>query len=102
MRPAGQKSRLGVFEFIISHALSIVSHVHRMAHSETIRRLISRCRNGFQREDRPKKEFTLSDIVVVGIVNEKDPNGIFKPASLRRIFELTEFSGTPLRGPQIQ
>ncbi len=45
-----------------------------------------------------KKEFTLSDIVVVGIVNEKDPNGVFNPASLRKIFELTEFSKT-LRWP---
>jgi predicted RND superfamily exporter protein len=45
-----------------------------------------------------KKDFTLSDIVVVGIVNKKDPNGVFNPASLARIYELAEFAKT-LRWP---
>ncbi len=39
-----------------------------------------------------KKEFSLSDMVVVGIVNETHPNGVFNTASLSRIFKLTEFS----------
>jgi uncharacterized protein len=39
-----------------------------------------------------KKLFNLSDLVVVGIVNDKDPNGIYNPASLTRIYELTQFS----------
>ena len=41
-----------------------------------------------------KKDFALSDIVVVGIVNNKDPNGVFNPQSLARIYELTEFAKT--------
>ncbi len=41
-----------------------------------------------------KEQFTLNDIVVVGIVNNKDPNGVFNPASLTRIYELTEFAKT--------
>ncbi len=41
-----------------------------------------------------KERFTLSDIVVVGIVNNKDPNGVYNPASLTRIYELTEFAKT--------
>lgn len=41
-----------------------------------------------------KKEFTLYDIVVLGIVNEKDPDGVFNPATLKRVQELTEFAGT--------
>jgi predicted RND superfamily exporter protein len=45
-----------------------------------------------------KKEFSLSDIVVVGIINNKDPNGVFNPRSLARIYELTEFAKT-LRWP---
>ncbi len=45
-----------------------------------------------------KKEFSLHDIVVVGIVNEKDPDGVFNPASLKRIYDLTEFART-LRWP---
>ncbi len=41
-----------------------------------------------------KRRFSLSDIVVVGIVNNKDPNGVFNPSSLARIYELTEFAKT--------
>lgn len=41
-----------------------------------------------------KERFALNDIVVVGIVNEKDPNGVFNPSSLGRIYELTEFAKT--------
>ena len=39
-----------------------------------------------------KEQFTLNDIVVVGIVNNKNPNGVFNPTSLTRIYELTEFA----------
>ena len=41
-----------------------------------------------------KTQFSLSDIVVVGIVNNNDPNGVFNPSSLARIHELTEFAKT--------
>jgi len=41
-----------------------------------------------------KEQFALYDIVVVGIVNNRNPNGVFNPASLSRIYELTEFAGT--------
>jgi hypothetical protein len=39
-----------------------------------------------------KKEFTLYDAVIIGVVNEKDPDGVFNPHTLKRIQELTEFS----------
>jgi hypothetical protein len=39
-----------------------------------------------------KREFSLYDIVVVGIVNEDDPDGVFNVASLGRVFELAEFA----------
>ena len=39
-----------------------------------------------------KKKFNLSDIVVVGIINNRDPNGVFNPATLKRIHDLTEFA----------
>jgi len=45
-----------------------------------------------------KERFSLSDIVVLGIVNNKDPNGVFNPTSLARIYELTEYAKT-LRWP---
>ena len=45
-----------------------------------------------------KEKFTLSDIVVVGIINEKDSEGVFNPDSLAKIYELTQFSKT-LRWP---
>jgi len=41
-----------------------------------------------------KRTFSLSDMVVVGAVNDEAPNGIFNPASLQRIYELTEFAKT--------
>jgi predicted RND superfamily exporter protein len=40
-----------------------------------------------------KKRFLLNDIVG-GIVNGKNPNGIFNPTSLARVYELTEFAKT--------
>lgn len=45
-----------------------------------------------------KREFVLHDMVVLGIVNEKDPDGVFNPASLERVYELTKFAET-LRWP---
>ncbi len=36
-----------------------------------------------------KKDFALSDLIVVGVVNEEDPDGVFNPRSLSRIHELT-------------
>ena len=39
-----------------------------------------------------KKRLSLNDIVVVGIVNERNPQGVFNPESLRKIYELTEFA----------
>lgn len=39
-----------------------------------------------------KKEFSLHDVVVLGVVNETHPDGVFNPATLKRIQELTEFS----------
>ena len=45
-----------------------------------------------------KERFSLSDIVVLGVMNNKDPNGVFNPSSLTRIYELAEFSKT-LRWP---
>jgi len=39
-----------------------------------------------------KKDFVLSDIVVLGIVNNKHPNGVFNRSSLAKIYELTDFA----------
>lgn len=41
-----------------------------------------------------KKEFTLHDVVVLGVVNEKHPDGVFNPTTLGRVQELTEFAQT--------
>jgi len=41
-----------------------------------------------------KQEFSLHDMVVVGIVNDVHPEGVFNPGSLSRIYELAEFSKT--------
>jgi predicted RND superfamily exporter protein len=36
-----------------------------------------------------KETFKLYDLIVVGVVNESDPDGVFNPASLARIHDLT-------------
>jgi predicted RND superfamily exporter protein len=41
-----------------------------------------------------KKEFALGETIVVGIVNEHDPDGAFNPTTLNRVYELTEFAKT--------
>ena len=40
--------------------------------------------------DEAKEEFDLYDMVVVGIVNESDPDGVFNPDTLARIHALTD------------
>ena len=47
-----------------------------------------------------KKVFSLNDIVVLGVVNETDPNGVFNPESLKKIYDLTQYALT-LRGEAI-
>jgi predicted RND superfamily exporter protein/CRP-like cAMP-binding protein len=44
--------------------------------------------------DRMKAEMTLHDIMVVGVVNEKHPDGVFNASSLGRVYELSEFAKT--------
>ncbi len=44
--------------------------------------------------DRTKKEFNLYDVVVLGMVNEKDPDGVFNPDSLNKIYTLSKFAAT--------
>ncbi len=44
--------------------------------------------------DKMKEEMGLHDMVVVGVVNEKDPNGVFTPETLANIYELTKFVKT--------
>ena len=50
--------------------------------------------------DRMKAALGLHDIVVVGVVNEEHPQGVFNPESLRRVRELTDLAST-LRGEAI-
>jgi len=44
--------------------------------------------------NRMKAEMTLHDIMVVGVVNEKHPDGVFNASSLGKVFELSEFART--------
>jgi len=38
-----------------------------------------------------KKDFSLHDVVVLGVVNEKHPDGVFNVGTLRRVHDLTGF-----------
>jgi predicted RND superfamily exporter protein len=44
--------------------------------------------------DQAKEEFALHDLIVVGVVNESDPQGVFNPESLDRIHRLNEYVKT--------
>jgi predicted RND superfamily exporter protein len=41
-----------------------------------------------------KKKFNLYDIMAVGVVNEKHPDGVFNPETLGKIYQLTEYART--------
>lgn len=44
--------------------------------------------------DRMKREMALYDMVVLGVVNEVHPDGVFNPASLAKVYELTQYAKT--------
>ncbi len=44
--------------------------------------------------NRMKKVLALNDIVVVGVVNDDHPDGVFNTATLANVYELTEFAKT--------
>lgn len=44
--------------------------------------------------NKTKTDFALSETLVVGIVNDTDPDGVFNPQTLNRVYELTEFAKT--------
>jgi len=44
--------------------------------------------------NRMKEAFNLNDIIVVGVVNEHHPQGVFNQETLTRVYELTEFAKT--------
>ncbi len=44
--------------------------------------------------DRMKERFDLHDMVVVGVVNEQHPEGVFNPSTLEKIWKLTAFAKT--------
>ncbi|AQQ71893.1 bifunctional preprotein translocase subunit SecD/SecF [Limihaloglobus sulfuriphilus] len=48
--------------------------------------------------NKTKEKFDLSDMVIVGVINEEHEHGVFNPETLGRIYELTEFAKT-LRWP---
>ena len=47
-----------------------------------------------QYHKRMRKEMDLHDMIVLGVLNETHPHGVFNPASLQRVHALTEFIKT--------
>ena len=39
-----------------------------------------------------KKRFNLNETIVVGVIKENDPNGVFNPQTMAHIYELTQFA----------
>jgi hypothetical protein len=44
--------------------------------------------------DLMKRELSLYDIIVLGVVNDVHPEGVFNPESLKKIYDLAKFAGT--------
>ncbi len=44
--------------------------------------------------NKTKKEFDLRDIVIVGVTNDKDPDGVFNPTTLDHLYKLVKFAKT--------
>ncbi len=42
--------------------------------------------------DKMKEEFSLYDMIVVGIVNEKHPEGVFNPRSLKNVYKIANYA----------
>ncbi|MCB0335157.1 MAG: MMPL family transporter, partial [Bdellovibrionales bacterium] len=67
------------------HGLKVDTDPENMlAHDEPVRAF----------HDKMKSEFSLWDMVVVGIVNDQHPEGVFNVKTLKNIYNLTEFAKT--------
>ncbi len=67
------------------HALKVDTDPENMlSHDEPVRIF----------HDEMKEEFSLWDMIVVGVVNEEHPEGVFNVETLKNIHELTEFAKT--------
>jgi len=42
--------------------------------------------------DRSQKEFNLHDVVVLGVINQKDKDGAFNPKTLTKVYQLSRFA----------
>ena len=49
--------------------------------------------------EQTRKEFNLHGVVVLGVVNDRDRNGVFNPGTLKKILALSRFAAT-LRDPK--
>jgi predicted RND superfamily exporter protein len=50
--------------------------------------------------NRMKRVLNLHDMVVVGVVNERDPNGVFNVSTLRKLYDLADYA-RKLKGAEI-
>ncbi|HIJ66979.1 MAG TPA: MMPL family transporter [Planctomycetes bacterium] len=88
----------GVTILLVLFTLSLASLIPRIRVDTDPENMLSEDEPVRVFHNQTKDNFSLSDIVVVGIINEHNPNGVFNPASLGKIYELTEFART-LRWP---
>lgn len=67
------------------HPLSVDTDPENMLSKEEAVRLF---------HDRMKQILSLHDMVVLGVVNEEDQDGVFNPGSLQKIYQLTQYAKT--------
>ncbi|QQR90675.1 MAG: MMPL family transporter [Myxococcales bacterium] len=79
-----------VFTFVVVATLGLASFIPKIHIDTDPENMLSPEEPARIFHDHAKKEFALHDMLVVGVVNSKDPDGVFNPKSLKKIHKLNE------------
>ena len=80
---------LAIMTAVLSLALALGSQIPRIVIDTDPENMLPADQGARVFHNEVKRNFTLYDIIVVGVVNEVDPEGVFNPASLQHVHELT-------------
>ncbi len=79
-----------VFLFALLVTALALSRAHRLQVDTDPENMLSEHEWVRVHHNQVKKTFTLSDLIVVGVVNESHPHGVFNPETLGKIHRITE------------
>ncbi|MHB8763312.1 MAG: efflux RND transporter permease subunit [Deferrisomatales bacterium] len=81
--------RLVVFFALLLTALSLV-RVHHLRVDTDPENMLGEDEAVRVFHNQVKRDFALSDMIVLGVVNERDPDGVFNPDTLGKVFRVTQ------------